>query len=422
MRPHRLHGGDGRPHLRAGLRAGDDRRRSPPGQGAARPSSKRFFASKQECAVAALEEMIASNQRAVRGGFRGRAGLAGLVARGAYAQARWIVDNPRKTRFGMLETLWASELTSALRDQLFGEYVAMVDAGRSVAPDPDSVPPLAAEGVVGSIAQVLARYSERGRGARPLFRRTGDDVSGGEAVPRRGCRPTRVDDAATGELNGNEERDRAADPAARAARPAAGADRREPAGAADQQHDRGHSRARLWQGDDRQGDQAGKNLPPHLLRDVRRQRGLLPSGLRGELRVSARPDAHCRFRGEVADLGPRRARGVAGEPRRPPEARGLLPHLAASVDDATARGITRRCASWSRRSSPRRRRRPNSVAPGDTRVEALAGGLSRLAAIKVSAGKSDELPVLLPDLVELFLRPFVGSEDAIRVAWGDRGS
>lgn len=55
----------------------------------------------------------------------------------------------------------------------------------------------------------------------------------------------------------------------------------------------------------------------------------------------------------------------------------------------------------------------------ETRVEALAGGLSRLTAMKVNAGKSDELPALLPDLVELFLRPYVGSEEAVRVAWGD---
>jgi AcrR family transcriptional regulator len=55
----------------------------------------------------------------------------------------------------------------------------------------------------------------------------------------------------------------------------------------------------------------------------------------------------------------------------------------------------------------------------DTRSEALAGGLARLTAMKVNAGKAGELPALLPDLVELFLRPFVGSEEAVRVAWGD---
>jgi len=58
-------------------------------------------------------------------------------------------------------------------------------------------------------------------------------------------------------------------------------------------------------------------------------------------------------------------------------------------------------------------------AASETRIEALAGGLSRLTGMKVAAGKSDELPALLPDLVELFLRPYVGSAEAIRVAWGD---
>jgi AcrR family transcriptional regulator len=50
------------------------------------------------------------------------------------------------------------------------------------------------------------------------------------------------------------------------------------------------------------------------------------------------------------------------------------------------------------------------------RAEALAGGFSRLAAMRVNAGRTAELPALLPDLVELFLRPYVGSEEAIRLA------
>jgi AcrR family transcriptional regulator len=55
----------------------------------------------------------------------------------------------------------------------------------------------------------------------------------------------------------------------------------------------------------------------------------------------------------------------------------------------------------------------------ETQAEALAGGLLRLTAMKASGGKATELPVLLPDLVELFLRPYVGAEEAVRVAWGD---
>lgn len=42
----------------------------------------------------------------------------------------------------------------------------------------------------------------------------------------------------------------------------------------------------------------------------------------------------------------------------------------------------------------------------EIRVEAFAGGLSRLAAMKVRSGVAEELPALLPDLVELFLRPY----------------
>lgn len=55
----------------------------------------------------------------------------------------------------------------------------------------------------------------------------------------------------------------------------------------------------------------------------------------------------------------------------------------------------------------------------ETRSEALAGGLSRLVTMKVNARSGDELPALLPDLVELFLRPYVGSEEAVRAAWGE---
>jgi AcrR family transcriptional regulator len=52
----------------------------------------------------------------------------------------------------------------------------------------------------------------------------------------------------------------------------------------------------------------------------------------------------------------------------------------------------------------------------DVRTEALAGGLSRLTAIKVNGGEATELPALLPDLVELFLRPYLGTDGAIRIA------
>lgn len=109
--------------------------------------------------VAKLEDLVADNQRVVRRAFESEERWPDSLRAGAYAQARWIAAHPEEVRFMMLETLWASELTGALRDQFLAEYTAMIDAGRAVAPDPDAVPPLAAESVIGAIIQVLARYS-----------------------------------------------------------------------------------------------------------------------------------------------------------------------------------------------------------------------------------------------------------------------
>lgn len=54
--------------------------------------------------------------------------------------------------------------------------------------------------------------------------------------------------------------------------------------------------------------------------------------------------------------------------------------------------------------------------PLETREQALAGGISRLIVLKLSAGEADQLPTLLPALTELVLRPFVGGEEAVKIA------
>lgn len=116
-----------------------------------------LFPSKLACAVETLEGISKSNLATVRGAFDEESRWPDSLRAAAYAHAEWVLDNPRKMRFGLLETIWASELTGALRDELFGEYIAMIDAGREVADDPDSVPAYTAEGVVGSITEVITR-------------------------------------------------------------------------------------------------------------------------------------------------------------------------------------------------------------------------------------------------------------------------
>lgn len=121
------------------------------------PEFERHFPSKQDCAVAVLEELAENNLRVVRGAFDREARWPDSLRAAAYAHLRWILDNPKKMRFGLLEVLWAGEMTSALRDNLFRSYIEMVDAGREVAPDPGAIPAYTAEGVVGSITQVVVR-------------------------------------------------------------------------------------------------------------------------------------------------------------------------------------------------------------------------------------------------------------------------
>lgn len=125
--------------------------------GGTRAEFERLFGDKLGCAVAVLEAIATDKLQVVRGAFDRQPRWPDSLRAAAYAHVGWIVENPKKMRFGLLETVWASDLTSALRDRLFGEYFAMVDAGREVAADPGSIPAFTAEGVVGAITEVVAR-------------------------------------------------------------------------------------------------------------------------------------------------------------------------------------------------------------------------------------------------------------------------
>jgi AcrR family transcriptional regulator len=131
--------------------------------GAGREDFDGIFASKEECAVAALEELANDNLQTVQEAYDRQAQWPDSLRAAAYAEARWIVENPKLTRFGMVEMLWAGELAKAIRDSFFGHYRSLIDAGREVAVDPESVPALTAEGTIGSITEMLAKRVQRGR-------------------------------------------------------------------------------------------------------------------------------------------------------------------------------------------------------------------------------------------------------------------
>jgi AcrR family transcriptional regulator len=54
--------------------------------------------------------------------------------------------------------------------------------------------------------------------------------------------------------------------------------------------------------------------------------------------------------------------------------------------------------------------------PSPAARQAVIGGAAALVARKVEAGEGDDLPALLPDLLELIMTPFLGREGALRLA------
>jgi AcrR family transcriptional regulator len=61
---------------------------------------------------------------------------------------------------------------------------------------------------------------------------------------------------------------------------------------------------------------------------------------------------------------------------------------------------------------------PATKAPSEAVAISLIGGMVALIVRKVNAGEGDSLPDLLPDLLELFLTPFLGRAEAVQVAHG----
>lgn len=86
------------------------------------------------------------------------------------------------------------------------------------------------------------------------------------------------------------------------------------------------------------------------------------------------------------------------------------PRAGEAVADRYRLGATRVLAQLSQ-GLPREAKRPTPDV-----LNAIAGGMAALIVGKVEAGEGDRLGELVPDLVELFLTPYLGREQAASVA------
>jgi AcrR family transcriptional regulator len=120
----------------------------------------RRFPDKSRLTLAVLDGGIAD--------FEGRVGAAyerfpdwpDNLRAACWEAAAWIGEHPDEVWFGMVGLLGAGDMVLARREGLFRWATGLVDAGRSVAPEPDRVPRSAAVHMVGSVVETVRRYQE----------------------------------------------------------------------------------------------------------------------------------------------------------------------------------------------------------------------------------------------------------------------
>lgn len=120
------------------------------------------FVSLEECALALFDEIQAEFERRVDSAYRSEPEWPDSLRAVSYAVAAWIEENPCEARFGSVEMLWVSELAQARREAGFQRFVSLIDAGRAVAAEPDSIPAATAESVIGSIAGLVTKRLQGG--------------------------------------------------------------------------------------------------------------------------------------------------------------------------------------------------------------------------------------------------------------------
>ena len=130
--------------------------------GVAREDFERRFGSMEACALEVFDAFFTDYQDAVREAYESEAQWPDSLRAAAYAVADWIRAHPREVRFGTVEMLWAGDVFQARREAGFHYFAELVDGGREVAVDPEAIPATAAEGVIGSIAEIMTKGLQRG--------------------------------------------------------------------------------------------------------------------------------------------------------------------------------------------------------------------------------------------------------------------
>lgn len=132
--------------------------------GVERAAFERDFASLGDCIIQAFRAKADLFNGLARGAFQRERAWRDSLRAAAYVAARFFRDNPRIIQFGTLQMLQAGPMAQAERERQLSEIVELIDAGRQELDDPESIGRGVAEGVLGSIYELLIREVQAGRG------------------------------------------------------------------------------------------------------------------------------------------------------------------------------------------------------------------------------------------------------------------
>jgi len=123
---------------------------------------ERHFADKQDCC---LQIYLANNElfdQQVQAAFAAHERWRDALRAAAYAAADYFSEHPRRVRFNMIVVLSAGDMFAAQRDAYLRRLSNLIDAGRQELPDPDSVSRSLAESAIGSVFERVLREIHRG--------------------------------------------------------------------------------------------------------------------------------------------------------------------------------------------------------------------------------------------------------------------
>ena len=400
-----------------------------------RPAFDRHFRGKYDGFLSAWQEMNEECMASLMRAYDSEQHWPDRLRAVACEVVGSLCNEPSRACFAV-EVLAAGDAARARRDMTMRVIASLIDAGRKEMDDPESVPHTTAEALAGSAyGQVYAKVVRGDTDELPKLipqlmsaavmpylgvEAALEELDRGSNPPDRYRRPVAADPADTPVEDGEEYPPELARLPPGTARPAARVRRPQPARAPDRRPRRGDRRKRLRGDNHRPHHPPRGGLPAHLLRALRQQGRVLRRRLRhgdGGAARARRP-------------APSRRR-TTGRTRSRPGSAAMLRFLAAEPNlarlcmvEALVAGpvVVERYDSAIQSFVPyfqsgREGRSPEVLARlSPTTEEALVGGMMSLISRRIIAGKTDELESLLPDLVEFTLTPYLGSEEAAKVA------